>query len=58
MLGWWQGVLVIPGKKSQFASYSALLRLLHKHEKYLCNPSSHNKKYGEYAHETSAHPKD
>ena len=24
------------------------------HEKYLCNPSSHNRKYGEYARETHA----
>ena len=46
--------LIIGTLISQFALYSALLRLLQKYEKYLYNPSSHNWKYGEHAREKCA----
>ena len=46
---------------NQYASYSAMFCLLHsiiskeQHEKHLCKPSSHYRKYGEYARKMSAH---
>ena len=52
--------LIIGTLISQFASYSALFRSLHssisieQHEKYLCNPFSHNRKYREYGREMHA----
>jgi len=52
--------LIIGTPISQFALHSAFWHSLHssiskeQHEKYLCNPSSHNRKYGEYVHETRA----
>jgi len=45
---------------SQYASYSAMFCLLHsniskeQHEKHLCNPSSHYRKYREFTHEMCA----
>jgi len=59
--------LIIGMPISQYTSYSAMFCPLHsniseeQHEKYLCNPSSHNGKYGEYAcemaHSISQHAK-
>ena len=52
--------LIIGTPISQYASYSAMFCPLHsniskeRHEKYLCNPSSHYKKHREYARETCA----
>jgi len=52
--------LIIGTLISQYALYSALLCSLHssiskeQHEKYPCNPSSYNRKYGECACETHA----
>ena len=49
--------LIIGTPISQYASYSAMFCPLHsniskeQHEKHLCNPSSHYRKYGEYARE-------
>ena len=49
--------LIIGTLISQFALYSALFRSLHssiskeQHEKYHYDPSSHNRKYGEYGRE-------
>jgi len=47
--------LIIGTPISQYTSYSAMFCPLHsniskeQHEKHLCNPSSHYRKYGEYA---------
>ena len=52
--------LIIGKPISEYASYSAMFCLLHcnigkeQHEKHLCNPSSHYRKYGEYTHEMHA----
>jgi len=48
-----QGLIIVT-PISQYASYSTMLCLLHsninkeQHEKHLCNPSSHYRKYGKY----------
>jgi len=52
--------LIIGKPRSQYASYSAMVCPLYnnmskeQHEKHLCNPSSHYRKYGEYSRETRA----
>ena len=52
--------LIIGKPISQYASYSGMFCPLHsnigkeKHEKHLCNPSSHYGEYGEYNRETRA----
>ena len=53
--------LIIGAPISQYAFYLAMFCLLQytvskkQHEKYLCNPSSHYGKYGEYTRETRPH---
>jgi len=52
--------LIIGTPISQYASYSVMFCPFHsniskeQHEKYLCNPSSHYGKYGDYAREMCA----
>ena len=46
-------VTIIGAPISQYASYSVMFKQ-RTPWKHLCNPSSHSRKYGEYAHETHA----
>ena len=53
--------LIIGKPISQYVSYSVMFCPLHsnitkeQHEKHLCNPSSHYRKYGEYTREACPH---
>ena len=55
-----QGLIIVT-PTSQYTSYSAMFRPLHsnvskeRHEKHVCNSSSHYRKYRKFTHETCAH---